>query len=135
MSESDPLPVDAAAVVAEIKADVARRRTAGEYPAELLARLEADFAALDAEAPLEEAAHLETVRPLLSTRPIAGGAAVFAKRLVRRSVAWYVRPVVEDQSRFNFAVVRRLYDLEARVRRLEEQLAEKPDSGDGARTT
>ncbi|HEV3124314.1 MAG TPA: hypothetical protein VG266_07030 [Candidatus Dormibacteraeota bacterium] len=119
MTESPEPRFDAAAVVAEIKATVARRRAAGDYPQDLLDRLEAEFAPIDAEPPLEAQAPLETVRPLVSGRRLGGRGVVFAKRLIRRSVAWYVRPVTEDQTRFNFGVVRRIYDLEARVARLE----------------
>lgn len=115
--------VDAAAVVAEIRAEVERRRAAGAYPRELLARLDTEFEPLAPEQPLEAMAHLETVRPLGSPRQLLGRAAVAAKRAVRRGIAWYVRPLAEDQSRFNFAVVRRLYELESRLARLEDEVA------------
>jgi hypothetical protein len=59
------------------------------------------------------------VRPLGSTRAVAGKAVVAAKRAIRRAVAWYVRPITEDQTRFNFGVVRRLYDVEQRLAALE----------------
>lgn len=122
-----PPAVDPTALVSEIKATVARRLAAGEYPRELLDRLEAGFAPLDPEPPLETRARLETVRTLESRRPGLGRAVVFGKRLIRRSVAWYVRPIAEDQTRFNFGLVRHLYDLEARVARLE---AERDRPGD-----
>ncbi|HET9050058.1 MAG TPA: hypothetical protein VFO60_00045 [Candidatus Dormibacteraeota bacterium] len=111
--------VDPQAVVAEIRAEVARRRAAGDYPADLLRRLEAELMPADTAPPLEALAHLETVRPLSSTRAVAGRAAVVAKRAVRRAMAWYVRPITEDQTRFNFAAVRRIHDLEERVAALE----------------
>ena len=125
---NDSPRIDPQEVVASIKADVARRRTAGEYPEELLRRLEAEFTPVDAAPPLEAMAHLETVRPLGSTRAVGGRAAVAAKRAVRRAIAWYVRPITEDQTRFNFSVVRRLYQLEERIAALEEELRRR-DAG------
>jgi hypothetical protein len=121
--------LDAAAIVEEISAEVARKRAAGEYPAQLLAQLDVEFATEPGEAPLEELAHLETVRELRSERPVLGRAVVVAKRAVRRAVAWYVRPVVQDQTRLNFALVRRIYDLEARVAELEAALGEQRGGG------
>jgi hypothetical protein len=113
-------PVDAAAVVAEIEAEVARRRAAGEYPEELLRTLALEFdERVDEGASLVEMAHIETVRPLRSTRPGLGRAVVFVKRLLRRSIAWYVRPLADDQSRFNFALLQELRTLRERVDRLD----------------
>jgi hypothetical protein len=129
MSEIEPA-VDAAAVVAEIKAEVARRRAAGEYPPALLERLGAALADVGGEIPLEDMAHLETVRPLVAAPRLGGQAIVECKRIIRRAVAWYVRPVVEDQSRFNFALVRRIYSLESRVRRLEQELRLSQPNGE-----
>jgi hypothetical protein len=119
--------VDVAAVVAEIEAEVARRRAAGEYPEELLRRLAVEFHdAADERTSLEELAHLETVRPLLSTRPGIGAAVVFAKRLLRRAMAWYVRPLAEDQSRFNFSLLHELRALQQRVERLDTAWVRPP---------
>jgi hypothetical protein len=114
--------VDPVAVVASIKAEVARRRAAGEYPEDLLRRLEAEFTPVDVAPPLEALAHLETVHPLGSTRAVAGRAVVTAKRAIRRAIAWYVRPITQDQTRFNFGVVRHIYDVEERLAALEAQL-------------
>jgi len=109
-------PVDVAAVVADIEAEVARRRAAGDYPEDLLARLAVEFHDVsDGRTSLEELAHIETVRPLVSTRSGLGSAVVFAKKVLRRSVAWYVRPLAEDQSRFNFALLHELRALRERV--------------------
>ena len=121
MTEQDPAaPVDAAALVAEIEAEVARRRAAGEYPEELLQRLAVEFHDVsDERTALEDLAHIETVRPLLSARAGMGSAVVFVKRLLRRCVAWYVRPLAEDQSRFNYALLHELRGLQARVHRLD----------------
>lgn len=113
-------PVDVAAVVAEIEAEVARRRSAGEYPEDLLHRLAVEFHDVAGErTSLEELAHIETVRPLVSTRSRLAPAAVFAKKVLRRTMAWYVRPVAEDQSRFNFALLHEVRSLGERVARLD----------------
>ncbi len=124
-----PEAVDAAVVVAELKAAVARRRAAGEYPAALLARLDAEFEPLPHEQPLDAMANLETVRPLASTRSRLAPAAVFTKRAMRRGMAWYVRPIAEDQTRFNFAVLRRLEQLEARLADLERRGTDGDQAG------
>ncbi|HEV7677185.1 MAG TPA: hypothetical protein VGQ42_01295 [Candidatus Dormibacteraeota bacterium] len=113
-------PVDVVAVVAEIEAEVAARRAAGEYPEELLQRLAVEFHDVaDERTSLEELAHIETVRPLLSTRRGLGSAVVFAKKALRRAMAWYVRPIAEDQSRFNFTLLHELRELRERVERLD----------------
>src|SRR5260370_35420112 len=93
-------PVDVAAVVAGIEAEVARRRAAGEYPEDLLARLAVEFHDVtDERTSLEELAHIETVRPLLSTRAGLGSAGGVVKKPRRRSGGWGGRPVGGDQSR------------------------------------
>jgi len=113
-------PVDVAAVVAEIEAEVARRRAAGEYPQDLLDRLAVEFHDVaDERTSLEEMAHIETVRPLVSTRSRLAPAALFAKKVLRRAVAWYVKPIAEDQSRFNFALLHEVRSLRERVDRLD----------------
>ena len=115
--------VDVEAVVGEIRAEVARRRAAGGYPAALVASLEAQLDTDPSDVPLEDLADIQTVRPLGSGRPgAAGRLAVTTKRAVRRGVAWYVRPIVEDQVRLNYTLVRRLYELEDRVGELERQV-------------
>jgi hypothetical protein len=111
--------VDVAALVAEVEAEVARRRAEGAYPEELLARLRAEFAVEEETEPPEALAIVETSRPLRSTRPLVGPAVVFGKRALRRLLSWYVHPPVADQNRFNLAVLRELRSLEARLERLE----------------
>lgn len=121
MTEQDAAqPVDVAAVVADIEATVARRRAAGEYPEELLHRLAVEFHEVsDERTSLEELAHIETVRPLLSTRSALAPAAVFTKKVLRRLMAWYVRPIAEDQSRYNFALLQEVRALRDRLDRLD----------------
>jgi len=40
-----------------------------------------------------------------SARPVVGGAIRLAKRAVRRGLRWYVDPIMEQQTRFNHAVL------------------------------
>jgi hypothetical protein len=124
--------VDVAALVAEVEAEVARRRAAGEYPEELLLRLRADFAVEEEGEPPEALAIVESSRPLRSTRPVVGPAVVFGKRALRRLLSWYVHPAVHDQNRFNLALLRDLRALEARLERLERQAGQDGQDGDEA---
>jgi hypothetical protein len=122
-------PVDVAAVVAEVEAEVARRRAAGEYPEELLDRLAVEFRDVaDERTSLEELAHVETVRPLVSERTRLAPLALFAKKVLRRGMAWYVRPLAEDQSRFNFALLQEVRALRERVDRLDSAWSRPPGS-------
>ncbi len=54
-----------------------------------------------------------------SARPVVGPAVRLAKRAVRRSLRWYLKPIMEQQSRFNHAVL----DLVERLRMQEEKLS------------
>jgi hypothetical protein len=130
VTDQEPAPpVDVAAVVADVEAEVARRRAAGEYPEDLLHRLAVEFHDVaDERTSLEELAHIETVRPLVSTRSRLAPAAVFAKKALRRAVAWYVRPIAEDQSRFNFALLHEVRSLRERVERLDSAWTRPPGS-------
>jgi hypothetical protein len=123
--------VDVAALVAEVEAEVARRRAAGEYPEELLLRLRAGFAVEEESEPPEALAIVESSRPLRSTRPVVGPAVVFGKRALRRLLSWYVHPAVHDQNRFNLALLRDLRALEARLERLERQAGRDGDEAHG----
>ena len=123
--------VDVAALVAEVEAEVARRRAAGEYPEELLLRLRAGFAVEEESEPPEALAIVESSRPLRSTRPVVGPAVVFGKRALRRLLSWYVHPAVHDQNRFNLALLRDLRALEARLERLERQAGQDGDEAHG----
>jgi hypothetical protein len=122
--------VDLQVLVTEIEAEVRRRRDAGDYPEALLEALHAEFRAeVDGEPP-EASAVITAARPLRGSRPLIGPATVFAKRLVRRLLAWYVGAIAADQTRFNLAVLRELRALEERVRELERDRPERADAED-----
>lgn len=62
-----------------------------------------------------------------SARPVIGPAVRLAKRAVRRSLRWYLKPIMEQQSRFNHAML----DLAERLGMQEEKLAlELEDNGE-----
>lgn len=56
--------------------------------------------------------------PSGSARPVIGPAILFAKRVVRRGLRWYLAPIFEEQSRFNHSVL----DLVESLRLQQEQL-------------
>jgi len=68
---------------------------------------------------LRTAAQLVSELPSGSARPVIGPAVRFAKRVVRRGLRWYIDPIVEQQSRFNGAVL----DLVERLKLHTERLA------------
>lgn len=52
-----------------------------------------------------------------SARPVVGAAVRLAKRVVRRGLRWYVDPIMEQQTRFNHAVL----DVVDQLRLQQEQ--------------
>ena len=106
--------VDVKALVQEIELDVARRRQAGEYPPALLRRLETAFRTGGSALRPEDLAYISSSRPVTS-----GGIRGTVKRLIQRAIAWYVRPVAEDQSRFNVVILHELRALQDRIEKLE----------------
>jgi hypothetical protein len=115
------------AIVAELRADVQRKRAAGAYPADLLERLRTEFHPDEGLEPPEVSVLIQSSRWLRSDRPVVGGTIVFGKRVIRRLLAWYVAPIAVDQTRFNLAILRELRDLEERVARFEGLAASTPD--------
>ncbi|HEX3622287.1 MAG TPA: class I SAM-dependent methyltransferase [Acidimicrobiales bacterium] len=53
-----------------------------------------------------------------SARPVVGPVVRMAKRAVRRSLRWYIKPIMEQQSRFNHAML----DIVERLRMRDDQL-------------
>jgi nucleotide-binding universal stress UspA family protein len=60
--------------------------------------------------------------PSGSARPVVGPAILFAKRLVRRGLRWYLAPIIEEQSRFNHSVLDLLEALRLQQERLRADL-------------
>jgi hypothetical protein len=59
-----------------------------------------------------------------SDRPVVGAAIVFAKRVARRSLRWYLKPAFDQQSTFNHTVL----DLFERARLENQRLRNELDS-------
>jgi hypothetical protein len=114
-------PFDVHALVAEIQAGVAAKRARGEYPAELLNDLDRDFDITATNDPPEVLSLIQSSRPLRSDKPVIGKVVVVIKKVMRRSLAWYIQPVTADQTRFNDAITRELRALQRRVEALEAQ--------------
>ena len=115
----DVTPLDVQALVADIEATVARRRAAGEYPEALLQSLRAEFRVAPREESLAALAYIDTHQPPLNRRPVLGRGIVFGKKLLRRSIAWYVQPIAQQQSRFNRVASVEMRALGERIARLE----------------
>ena len=127
---SDEAVPDVGAIVAELQAEVERKRAAGAYPPAILARLNIEFRPDEGGEPLETSLLIESARPLRSGWPVLGGAIVFGKRVARRLLAWYVAPIAVDQTRFNVAILRELRAVERRLARVETPWLRSPGEPD-----
>jgi hypothetical protein len=119
-----------AEVMADIDAEVKRRRASGDLPAGLERELDELFlefspVGMQGKARLREtlalvdgAAYVDTAVPVLSNRAVG----VYVKRAIRKSTSWYMNFVVHQIVRFAWSVSRMLHlvvdhidDLEATV--------------------
>lgn len=118
--------LDLRAVVAEIYDDVQRRRRSGEYPPGLERELDHLFALHAPPAAVgddmavlldraERASFIDVDVPTTSNRP----AVPYAKRGLRKAMAWYLRYVTQQVSALGGVLVRALTVLDKRVSRLE----------------
>ena len=78
-------------------------------------------------------ADIKVELPSGSDRLVIGPAIRFAKRLVRRSLRWYVAPIMEQQTRFNHSLLDMLERLRLENEKLrselESQIHEGQDDG------
>lgn len=68
--------------------------------------------------PVDEAAGLARVNAhwgITSDAPIVARVLILFRRVLRLTLRWYINPLVQQQNDFNQAVVRALYNLEARI--------------------
>lgn len=127
MHEPIPAQVDLATVMAEVDAEVRRRRATGQFPAGLEAELDAvfarfappgamgdDLAAMLARA--EEAASIDVDAPVESSRPVVP----VVKKAIRKSTAWYQRHMATQVSALGGTLVGAVRALAERVERLEQ---------------
>ncbi len=81
---------------------------------------------------LRKRADIETDFHSGSDRAVVGPAVRFAKRVARRSLRWYLAPMMEQQSRFNHATLDAIEQLRLRVNRLAAEVERQrpPDDDD-----
>jgi hypothetical protein len=60
--------------------------------------------------------------PSGSARPVIGPAILMAKRVVRRSLRWYIAPIIKEQSRFNHHVLDLIEALRWQQERMRSEL-------------
>lgn len=118
--------IDHPQLLAEIDAEVRRRRESGELPADFERELDLVFARF---APVravgddfaqvlertEQSTHIDVLAPVASRTPAVG----FVKRVIRKSVGWEMRYVAQQVSTFAFGVTRAVRLLGQRVDDLE----------------
>lgn len=118
--------IDHPQLLAEIDAEVRRRRESGELPADFERELDLVFARF---APVhaigddfaqvlertEQSTHMDVLAPVASRTPGVG----FAKRVIRKAVIWEVRYVAQQVSTFAFGITRAVRLLGERVDGLE----------------
>lgn len=139
--------VDVEQVMAEIRANVARRRAEGAYGEDLVAVTRDVFAAeglrpaqairMDDPARLASAAPYETspavqaltTQWMVREQPFVSHAALLGPLIVRvreawnwMSTKWYVRPLLQQITQFHLSVVRAFQDLDGEQQRLAEQV-------------
>lgn len=122
---ADP-EVDLDALLAEVRAAAAEKRRSGVYTEEFLESLaepldvtpDPAFAGGPRWEELETTAEIRPWAPLVSTRPLVGPLIVLLKRLVRRSLRWYLWPVTEQVSEHNRVVAAVLAAQNAELGRL-----------------
>ena len=108
-------PIDVAAILAQIRAEVtASRGGTGPETAHLALGIDIDELR-------ESLAEVEALRAVSAHWPIQGRtprerAAALAQRFVRRALQWYITPIVQQQNSYNAAAARTLQLL------LESQL-------------
>lgn len=73
---------------------------------------------------LRHLANIQTEFASGSARPVVGAAVRFSKRAVRRLLRWYVKPMMEQQTRFNHAAI----DLIEKLRLQNERLTAEVDA-------
>ena len=132
-------PVDVKALMADVEAEVQRKREAGLYPPEVLVELDLGIGATGVARPTSEHAHdgraaaaalgdlqrSSTFTALVTTasqKPLIGPLVSAARRGIRTSLTWYMNGILEQVSRFAGNSVRATGLVNERVNYLERRL-------------
>ncbi|HUQ63922.1 MAG TPA: hypothetical protein VM121_09215 [Acidimicrobiales bacterium] len=78
---------------------------------------------------IRQRADIDTAFLSGSDRPVVGTGVRLAKRLVRRSLRWYLEPMMAQQSRFNHATLDAIEQLRLRVNRLTAEVEHLRQAG------
>lgn len=130
--------VDVRALMAEVHAEVERKKQAGLYPPEVLEELDligagtADDALTRAVLGLRHGVSFDTTVPTASRVPVMAPVAASFKRAVRSSVRWYVSAVVQQIEQFGANVIHVLNLVADRLRGIEERAEERSVEHDRA---
>lgn len=124
--------VDVRAIMSEVQAEVARKREAGFYPAEILLELDAlaggegrDDALQNALMGLRQTAGFSTAVTTASELPVVAPLATSFKRAVRGSVRWYLTGILQQVEAFAGNVIYTLGLVAERLRRLEDSSVDR----------
>lgn len=118
--------VDVKAIMAEVKAEVERKKREGLYPPEVLEELDALGASREVDQltkailGLRHGVSFDTAVSTASRIPVAAPLAASFKRAVRSSVHWYVSAIVQQIEQFGANVIHVLNLAAERLRELDE---------------
>ncbi|MFP5317094.1 MAG: class I SAM-dependent methyltransferase [Acidimicrobiia bacterium] len=138
-----PEGVDVKALMAEVEAEVERKRAAGLYPPEVLVELdvpsaadgggrrvgrEADNKAVNsALGDLSRSSHFTALVTTASQKPLVAPLVSGARRAIRSGLTWYMNGILSQLSRFADTSVRAIGLVNERANVLEEHLAQLED--------
>lgn len=133
--------VDVKALMAEVEAEVERKRAAGLYPPEVLVELDvpsvagggrtgkgADNKAVNsALGDVQRASHFTALVTTASQKPVVAPLISGARRAIRSSLTWYMNGILAQLTRFADTSVRAVGLVNERANVLEQHLAQLED--------
>jgi hypothetical protein len=130
--------VDVGALMADVRAEVARKRKAGLYPPEIAMEVDQTLrepgpaggdAFRKSLSELRRASGFSANVPATSRRPVVGPFLAFTKRVIRSMLRWYMHAILEQIAAFGWKVIKalgvagdRLDEQQERINRIEETL-------------
>lgn len=117
-------PIDAGAILAQLRADVRATRSSLSDATAHAAALGVDLDELRAAVAEVEALRAVSAHWPLTWRTPRERVQVFVQRLIRRALRWYIAPIVEQQNAYNNAVARTLQLLVDAQRQLAADIAQ-----------